>query len=149
MTFSLSLHFRSGLIDTVFKENVNSPFPCSEVPLKGEFCLYSCSASPPPDISVLPDGAVPAVRISSRHGAHLRATPCVLVDVHDIMVYREDGGLVHVPHRDFEGGSVFEGTEIGEARVHVCIHPLDVQSVGLLPLVVQRLFGEKEPRGEM
>lgn len=99
-------------------------------------------------ISVLPDGAVPTVRISSRHSAHLRATPCVLVDVHDIMVYREDGSLVHVPDRDFKGGSVFERTEIGEARIHMCIHPLDVQSVGLLPLVVQRLLGEKAPRGK-
>lgn len=100
-------------------------------------------------VSVLPDGAVPAVRISSRHSAHLRATPCVLVHVHDIMVYREDGSFVHVSDRDFKGGSVFERTEIGEARIHMCIHPLDVQSVGLLPLVVQRLLGGKGAQGEM
>lgn len=92
-------------------------------------------------IDDLPDRTVPAVRISSRYSAHLCATRCVLVHIHDIMIYRKDRGFVHIPNCDFKRGSVFEGTEIGKTRIHMCIHPLDVEGVGLLPLVVQRLLG--------
>lgn len=93
-------------------------------------------------ISVLPDRTVPAVGISSRYSAHLCATRCILVDVHDIMIYRKHRGFVHVPDCDFKGGSVFERAEIGKTRIHMCIHPLNVEGVGLLSLVVQRLLGK-------
>lgn len=55
------------------------------------------------------------------------------------MVNGKDRRFVHVPDGDFEGGGVFEGAEVGEARVHVRIRALDVERVALLPLVVQRL----------
>lgn len=93
---------------------------------------------------VLPDRTVPAVRISSRHAAHLRATRRVLIHVHDKMLQREDGRFVHIPDGDFKGGGVFERTKIGVTRIHMCVHPLDVEGVGLLSLVVERLLG-KEP----
>lgn len=93
-------------------------------------------------ISVLPDRTVPAVRISSRYGANLRATRCVLIHVHDIVVDRKDRSLVHIPDRDLQSGGVFERTEIGKTRIHVRIQPLNVEGVGLLSLVVQRLLGK-------
>ena len=93
-------------------------------------------------IGVLPDRTVPAVRIASRYGTHLRAARRVLIHIHDIMIYGKDRGLVHIPNCDFESGSVFERAEIGETRIHMCIHPLDVEGVGFLSLVVQRLLGK-------
>ncbi len=59
------------------------------------------------------------------------------------MIYRKDRSFVHIPNCDFQGGSVFEGAEIGETRIHVCINPLDVEGVSLLSLKVQRLLGER------
>lgn len=90
-------------------------------------------------IKVLPDRTVPAVGVSSRHGAHLCATGCILIDVHDVMIYGEHRAFVHIPHCDFERGGVFERSEIGKTRVCVRVHPLDVEGVGLLSLKVQRL----------
>ena len=92
-------------------------------------------------ISVLPDRAVPAVGVSSRDGAHLRASRCVLIHIHDVIIHRKDWGFVHVSHSYFKGGGIFERAEKGKTRIHVCVGPLDVERVGLLPLVVQELFG--------
>lgn len=90
---------------------------------------------------VLPDRTIPAVGVSGCHSAHLCAAGRILIDVHDVMIDREHRAFVHVSHCDFQGGGVFERTEIGKARVCVRVHPLDVEGVGLLSLIVQRLLG--------
>lgn len=90
---------------------------------------------------VLPDRTVPAVGVSGCHGAHLCAAGRILVDVHDVMIDGEHRAFVHISHCDFQGGGVFERTEIGKTRVGVCVHPLNVEGVGLLSLIVQRLLG--------
>lgn len=90
---------------------------------------------------VLPDRTVPAVGVSGCHSAHLCAAGRILVDVHDVMIDGEHRAFVHISHCDFQGGGVFERTEIGKTRVGVCVHPLNVEGVGLLSLIVQRLLG--------
>lgn len=90
---------------------------------------------------ILPDRTIPAVGVSGCHSAHLGAAGRVLIDVHDIMIDGEHRAFVHVSHCDFQGGGVFERTEIGKTRVRVRVHPLDMEGVGLLSLIVQRLLG--------
>lgn len=90
---------------------------------------------------VLPDRTVPAVGISSRHGTHLCASGCILIDVHDVMIDGEDRAFIHVPHCDFKCGGVFERAKIRKTGVCMRVHPLDVERVGLLSLIVQRLLG--------
>lgn len=97
----------------------------------------------------LPDRTVPAVRVSSQHGAHLRAARCVLINIQNIMVDRKNGSFVHVPDRDFKGGGVFERAQVGKTRIHVCVDSLDVKGVGLLPLVVQRLEEKSQQWNEI
>lgn len=89
----------------------------------------------------LPDRTVPAVGVSGCHGAHLCATGRILVDVHDVMIDGEHRAFVHISYCDFQGGGVFERPEIGKTRVRVRVHPLNVEGVGLLSLIVQRLLG--------
>lgn len=84
----------------------------------------------------LPDRTIPAVRVSGCRGAHLCAARRILIDVHDVMIDGEHRAFVHVSHCDFQGGGVFERTEIGKARVRVRIHPFDVEGVALLSLII-------------
>ena len=86
-----------------------------------------------------PHGAVTAVGVAGGDHAHLGAGGGVLVHVHDVVLHGEDGRLVHVAHGDLQGRRVLEGAQVGEARVGVCVGPLDVQRVRLLALVVERL----------
>lgn len=90
---------------------------------------------------VLPDRTIPAVGVSGCHSAHLCAAGCILIDIHDVMIDGKYRAFVHVSHCDFQGGGVFERTEIGKTRVCVRVHPLDVKGIGLLSLIVQRLLG--------
>lgn len=90
-------------------------------------------------VSVLPDRTVPAVRILSCYSAHLCATWWILIYIHDIGIHRKDRRFIHIPNCNFKGGSVFERTKIGKTWIHMCIHPLNVESVGLFSLIVQRL----------
>lgn len=92
-------------------------------------------------VGLLPDRAVPAVRIPSCHCPHLCATGCVLINIHDVIIHRKDRGLVHVAHCYFKGGRVFKRSQVGEPRVRVSVRAFNLESVALLPLIVQRLRG--------
>lgn len=89
---------------------------------------------------LLPDWTVPAVGVPGCYSPHFGANRSVLVHIHNVIVHRENWGLIHIPYSDFKGGGVFERARVGKTGVQFCIRRLNVKSVSLLPLVVQWLY---------
>lgn len=89
--------------------------------------------------SSTPDQAAFVVRIGGADRADDDVPVCVLSDLHDVAGPLERRRLVHILHRDPDGGLVPERPHLVEAGVDVDVFHLNAQTVLSLLLKVQRL----------
>ncbi len=92
----------------------------------------------------IPDWTVSCVEILCCHSSYNGALWCVLINIHRVGRFTEDGRLIHIQNVYFHCRCVFEWAKIMEPWIQVCIGGLHFKCVCFFGLIVQRLRKDKQ-----
>lgn len=104
-------------------------------------CCMACkkTAQCSPRFGLSPDDAAGAVRVHSSHSTNPSPNRWTFIHIHDVVIPREDGWLVHVTDDDSHRCGIFKWSQMRETSIRINVGGFYVECVNFPLLIVQEL----------